>query len=101
MGASSIPHPGRRRGRGRRFPPDRDLPPRFCVFPPRPLLDSTYRAPRATRRTPGEREDDVSESPGLSILAEASIRQIREYRSVLTEAGIEAHIIRPAVMRNT
>jgi hypothetical protein len=43
----------------------------------------------------------VSESPGLSILAEASIRQIREYRSVLTEAGIEAHIIRPAVMRNT
>lgn len=57
--------------------------------------------PARGRAGPGRMEKDVNEAPGLSILAEAGIRQIREYRSVLTEAGIEAHIIRPAAMRNT
>lgn len=43
----------------------------------------------------------MSEQTGIAILAEAGIREIRAFRSVLNEAGIEAHILRPAVMRNT
>jgi hypothetical protein len=43
----------------------------------------------------------VIEEPEMTVLVEAGIREVKSLRSVLTEAGIEAHIVRPPTACNT
>jgi|GEM_PF-3276796 len=36
----------------------------------------------------------------VAVLAEAGMRKVKEYREVLTRAGIDAHILRPPAASN-
>jgi len=45
--------------------------------------------------------NDANDAQDNAILAEASPRTVKELRSVLTGAGIEAHIVRPPTARIT
>jgi len=43
----------------------------------------------------------VNEKPEMAVLVESGVREIKKLRGVLTEAGIEAHIVRPPEGCNT
>jgi len=43
----------------------------------------------------------VSSERDATILAEAGMTQLREWRGILRRAGIQAHILRPPAARNT
>jgi len=43
----------------------------------------------------------MPDAPETAILAEAGLRTVKELRTVITRAGITAHIVRPPAARNT
>lgn len=43
----------------------------------------------------------MNDAQETAILAEAGLRKVKELRTVLTGAGIEAHIVRPPAASNT
>jgi len=43
----------------------------------------------------------VGSGGDATVLAEAGMSQLKEWRGILRRAGIEAHILRPPAARNT
>ncbi len=43
----------------------------------------------------------MTDAQGITVLAEAGVRQVKEMREILRGAGIDAHLLNPPATRGT